>query len=160
MWIFNRFWRETLGVRIFAWWKIPILGFCSPTIIDLSAERVEVKIPLGWRTRNHLRSMYFGALAVGADTAVGLIAMNRIKASGKRVDLIFKDFKASYHRRAEGPVHFICDSGREVTELVNAALASSERVQKPIRARAIVPSINPDEVVAEFELTLSLKRRG
>lgn len=153
------YWRETLAVRFFAWWKIPLLGFCSPSIVHLDKNRVEVKIPLGWRTRNHLRSMYFGALAVGADTAVGLIAMNQIKSSGRRVDLIFKDFKAVYKRRAEGDVHFHCTEGEAARDLVQEALAQSERVERKLRAYAVVPKIAPQEIVAEFELTLSLKRR-
>lgn len=156
----GKYWRETLFVRIFGWLKIPMLGFASPTIVELSAARIEVKIPLNWRTRNHLRSMYFGALAVGADTAVGLLAMHLIRGSGKQVDLIFKDFKATYHRRAQGHVHFICEEGKDVSALVDEALKSGERVNRTISAHAIVPSINAKEVVAEFELTLSLKLRA
>lgn len=160
MFFLGKHWKETLGIRAFAWMKIPLLGFSQPTLVDIDDERIEVKVPLTWRTRNHLKSMYFGALAVGADTAIGLLAMRRIQKSGKRVDLIFKDFHADYKRRAEGDVHFICEDGRAIAALVDEALASSERVERKVPARAVVPSINPSEVVAEFALTLSLKKRG
>ena len=158
--LLGKHWKETLGIRAFAWTKIPMLGFAQPTLVDVTDTRIEVKVPLNWRTRNHLKSMYFGALAVGADTAVGLLAMQRIKASGSRVDLIFKDFRADYKKRAEGDVHFICEDGRAVSELVDESLRSNERVSRTISARAVVPSIDPEDTVAEFALTLSLKRRG
>jgi ribulose 1,5-bisphosphate synthetase/thiazole synthase len=86
--------------------------------------------------------------------------MQGIKASGKRVDLIFKDFHANYKKRAEGDVHFICEEGEAVAALVEQALKTGERVEKKISAYAVVPSIDPKGVVAEFALTLSLKRRG
>ena|SRR3990167_6425192 len=158
--LLGKHWKETLGIRAFAWTKIPMLGFAQPTLVDMTDSRVEVKVPLNWRTRNHLKSMYFGVLAVGADTAVGLLAVQRIKASGKRVDLIFKDFRADFKKRAEGDVHFICEDGLAVSALVDEALRSGERVSRTITARAVVPSVDPKETVAEFALTLSLKKRG
>ena len=54
---------------------------------------IEIKIPLKRRTKNHLYSMYFGALSVGADITGGFLAMMCIQKTNKRVALIFKDFK-------------------------------------------------------------------
>ena len=54
--------------------KIPVLGFVSPKIIELTDTHVKVKIKLNWKNKNHLNSMYFGALAVGADVAAGFHA--------------------------------------------------------------------------------------
>jgi hypothetical protein len=101
--------------------------------------------------------MYFGAIAVGADTVVGLQAFKQLQGS-KHVQLIFKDFKAQYLKRAEGDTRFICDEGARVTALVQKALSSYERVEDTISAYATVPSLLGDEHVAEFQLTLSLKR--
>jgi acyl-coenzyme A thioesterase PaaI-like protein len=150
----------TLKIRLFGLTKIPMLYFARPSVIELTTERVEVKIPLRRRTRNHLRSMYFGTLAVGADCAGGLIAMQCIDASGERVSLIFKDFKADFLKRAEGDVHFICTQGREIAALVERTLASGEREEMPVQVTATVPTLLGAEPVAEFVLTLSLKKRS
>ncbi len=150
----------TMKIRLFGFLKIPMLYFARPTVVDLTAERVEVKIRLGRRTRNHLRSMYFGVLAVGADCAGGLIAMECIDASGEKVSLIFKDFKADFLKRAEGDVHFTCAQGQEIAALVERTIASGEREEMPVRVTATVPSLLGEEPVAEFVLTLSLKKRS
>lgn len=151
--------RETLGLRAFGLAKVPMIAFTSPVVEELTDTRCVVRIPLSWRTRNHLGSLYFGALAVGADTAGGLIAMRRIQRSGRKISLVFKDFQASFLRRPEEDVRFVCEQGESIAELVERAAASEERVEMPVRVRAVVASLPESEPVADFTLTLSLKQR-
>ncbi len=149
----------TLTLRFFGLTKIPLLLFVRPSVIELSRERVVVKIPLRRRTRNHLRSMYFGALAMGADCAGGLIAMKLIQESSKNISLLFKTLTAEFLKRAEGDVLFICNDGRVIFDLVTAAAESTERVESPIHVIATVPGKFGDEPVARFTLILSLKKK-
>ncbi len=151
---------NTFYVRAFGFRKIPLLFFASPSVLELSDERCVVKIPLCFRTRNHLGSLYFGALAIGADCAGGLIAMKNIEAQGNAVSLIFKDFKASFLKRAEGDTLFTCVQGREIRELVTRAMETGERQNLSVNVVATVPSKSGDEPVAQFELTLSLKKKA
>ncbi len=146
----------TLALRYFGFRKIPLLFFCRPALIVCDKNQVLVSIALKRRTKNHLGSMYFGVLCVGADCAAGLIAMNKIKASGKNISLIFKSLSVNFFRRAEGDVFFSCVQGREIATLVASAIETGERVELPVTVIATVPSIS-DEVVAEFVLVLSLK---
>ena len=150
--------RETLSLSWIGLTKIPLLFYVGVSVAEISSERMVVRIPLRRRTRNHLGSMYFGALCAGADCAVGVFAMHLIKKQPKNIALVFKDFEAQFLKRAEGDVHFCCNQGREIAELVAQAAASDERVEKQFEAIATVPSIS-DEPVARFKLTLSLKKR-
>lgn len=154
--------KEQFLFKIYSWFKIPLIGFCSPTVVQNDAQKIVLKIPLTKRTKNHLNSMYFGALSVGADVCVGLLAMNKIEEhkakTGERIDFVFKDFKAQFLKRAEGDVHFICDDTTKVSELIETCKTSTERHEGVIPAYAIVPSVS-EEKVASFELTISIKRR-
>jgi acyl-coenzyme A thioesterase PaaI-like protein len=151
--------KETLGLRAFAFLKIPLINHLKPVVEDLTEDRVEIKIPLRRASKNHLDAMYFGALAVGADCAGGLIAMNLIRQKGNAVSLVFKDFKADFLKRAEGDVHFVCEQGREIAALVEKSMKSSERQNIAVNVTAFVPKKGP-EPVAQFILTLSLKKRA
>jgi len=62
--------------------------------------------------------MYFGVLAVGADVTGGFLAMNYIQASKSKINLIFKDFHADFLKRAEDDVHFVCEDGIAIQNLV------------------------------------------
>ena len=73
-------------LRLLGWIKIPLIGYVRPRLVNLDDNVAVVKIKLRRRTRNHLHSMYFGALAIGAPPAVNregmacnIIAMPRIK---------------------------------------------------------------------------------
>lgn len=152
--------KETAYLRAFGFWKIPLIFLVSPSVLEMSDDRVVVKIPLKRVTRNHLKSMYFGVLAVGADVSGGLLAMRKIQESGDPISLIFKDFRAEFLKRAEGDVHFTCEQGKEIAALVEEARATGERVELPVHLTATVPTKLGQEPVARFVLTLSLKKKS
>jgi acyl-coenzyme A thioesterase PaaI-like protein len=150
---------ETTKLRLWTLSKIPLLFFLRPSVVEAGVGRTVIRIPLSRRSRNHLGSMYFGALCAGADLAGALTAMRRIDASGRRISLIFKDVKAQFFKRAEGDVLFSCEDGEAVAGLVRRAISSGEREEIPVAVVATVPEKLGPEPVAEFVLTLSLKRR-
>ena len=146
-------------LTLFSITKIPLLWFCRPKIVHISNKSIEIKIPLKRRTKNHLNSMYFGALSVGADITGGFLAMLCIQKSKHNVALIFKDFKADFLKRAEGDVHFTCVEGLKVSQLVEKTIETGNRENMVVHINASVPSISND-IVARFELTLSLKEKN
>lgn len=137
--------------------RIPLLAFVGPRFVELSADRVVLKIRLGYRTKNHVGSMYFGALAIGADAAVGGFTWYLIQQKRAPVTLIFRDFKADYVKRAEGDVLFVCEEGAMIAHLIDRACTSEERVHETITAVALAPDKFGEEPVARFALTLSLR---
>lgn len=151
--------KETIYLRYFGLRRIPLLFFVRPTILEMDDEHCVVKIPLNYWTKNHLNSMYFGALAIGADCGGGLLAMNLINKTGKKISLIFKDFNAEYLKRAEADVHFTCHDGPEIQKIIDETLQTGERVNYPMKIVATTPKKFGDEPVAKFVLTLSLKKQ-
>lgn len=150
--------KATLALRIFGWWKIPLLAFTRPSVLALDDNHCIVRIRLGRRTKNHLGSMYFGALAIGADCAGGLIAASLIRKQKAKVSLVFKSLHASFLRRPESDVYFVCEEGAEIRALLERTLASEARQTMPVRIRAEEHTQEGAEIVAEFMLELSLKQ--
>jgi len=148
--------KATLLVRWFGFWKVPLLYYCKPIVVSIDQKHVELKIRLRRKTKNHLNSMYFGTLAMGADIAGGVLAMQKIRKSGKKIKLLFSDFHADFKLRAEGDVHFYCSDGEKMDHLVSKVLSSGKRQNELLNIVAKVPSIS-DDVVAVFSETISLK---
>lgn len=151
--------RATLWLRLFGLRRIPLLAYVRPRVVALSPERLVVRVPLRRRTKNHLGSMYFGALCIGAECAAGALAMHLIQKRPERISMIFGAFSAEFRKRVEGDVEFTCNEGKAIAELIARAAASGERAELPVHITATVPALG-DEPVATFTLTLSLKRRG
>lgn len=146
-----------LYLKLFGILKVPLIFYCRPKVLELNKKRVEIRIPLRRRTKNHLNSMYFGALAIGADIAGGLIAMMLCEDRKLKVSLAFKNFDAQFLKRPEADVHFICEDGEAIQKQIEDSLAGGERVNQNVNIRAICPKIDGENPVAEFVLGLSLK---
>lgn len=150
-------------LRWFGLMKVPLIGYVRARIVESTTERTVVKVPLSRRTKNHLGSMYFGALAIGADLSAGATAMFLIervrRATGTKVSLVFKDVKGTFLRRPDGDVLFECADVVGVQALVDEAVRTGERVERAVPVTCRCPSMEGDKPVAEFVLTLSLKRR-
>ena len=153
-------WKARLTLKALGFFKVPMIFWSRASLTELSDERCVVTIPLRRRTKNHLDSMYFGALAVGADLAGGLLAYSWIQRIDPRVSLVFKDFRADFLRRPEGDVTFTSEEGARMRALVERAAATGERQHDTVRVVARCPARSGDEPVAEFALTISVKRRG
>ncbi|MSP92458.1 MAG: DUF4442 domain-containing protein [Myxococcales bacterium] len=148
--------KETVYLRAYATAKIPMIAWTRPTVVHLDDERCEIRIKLSRRTRNHLKSMYFGVLCVGADVAGGMLAMQFIRTQPVKIALVFKDFQADFLKRPDGHVHFHCRDGAALQALVAEAVATGERKSLPMTIQAVVPD-KGDELVANMTLTISMK---
>ena len=72
------------------WWfgfrYIPLIGFCKPKILELTDARTVIRMPHHRHTKNHLGSIYFGALAIGADLAGAFLVF--YKARQKKLNFV------------------------------------------------------------------------
>ena len=146
-------------MRAFGFFRVPLLFAVRPRVLELSPDRCVIKIHLRRRVKNHLGSMYFGALAIGADAVVGLHALHVTDTVNGQVVLAFKDFHAEFLRRPESDVLFVSEEGAAMRAFVAEVLASPDRQNRSFAAYAALASA-PTEPVARFTLTLSLKRKA
>jgi len=153
-WLLNN-----LRLRLFTWFKVPLIAYLGPVVERLDDRRCVLRIPLRRRSRNHLASMYLGALTTGAETTVGVVAFSRIQKRGLRVSVVQRAFTAEFHARATGDVHFVCDEVEVVHGLLDQAAATSDRVEGLVRVRALVPDQRGDDPVADFTFTLSVRSK-
>ncbi|HEX6099343.1 MAG TPA: DUF4442 domain-containing protein [Thermoanaerobaculia bacterium] len=151
----------TTMVRLWSLQNVFLLWLVRPKIVELSADRCVVRIPLNAITRRRdIKAMYLGTLCMGADVAAGLIAFHLVAEKKARVNFIFKDIRGEFLKRAEGAVLFTNNDGPLIQDLVRRALESGERQEATVHVVATVPEKLGDEPVAKFELTLSVKKKS
>ncbi len=147
----------TLKVKTFGLTKIPLIFAVNPSVLLINDKECKIKIPLNRITRNHHKSMYFGALAIGADLAGGLLAMNAFKK--RNIHFLFKDVNAQFLKRCESAAVFHCADGSKVNEAVKKLNSSGQRVNIPLTINVYAPETLGDEPCANFQLTLSIKEK-
>jgi len=152
--------KETALLRLLGLAKIPLVLFVGPTVEKLDDEEAVLRIPLTWRSRNHVGVMYIGALVAGADLVTGLPAAKLIMTGPhRRIELLFTEMRAEFLKRADGDVLFRQRQVREVVAAVRRAEETGERVTVPIEVIATVPETRGDEPVARFLMSITFKKR-
>tara|TARA_B100000809_G_C15058838_1_gene501597 strand:- start:166 stop:648 length:483 start_codon:yes stop_codon:yes gene_type:complete len=134
--------------------KVPMIGYTSPKLLELTGTTVRIKIKLRWRTRNHLNSMYFGALAVGADVTGGIHAFYFAKKMNKEVSFAFKGMQANFIKRAETDIVFSTNEGELIEEALVRSMETGDRINQPIK---VVATNTEGEIVAEFTMISSMR---
>ncbi|GAA0346147.1 DUF4442 domain-containing protein [Bowmanella denitrificans] len=148
------------ALKVFAWRYIPLIGFCSPRIEVMDEHRLQVSIPHTWRTKNHLGSVYFGALAIGADLAGAFLVFQKAKRRGINANFAFKDVQGEFLMRPEARVHFTSQDGAIIDEMLDDSINSGQRVNRPVSVLVTCPALHGDKPMAIFKLTLSVKARA
>jgi hypothetical protein len=147
--------------KFFLWYfghfKVALIGYLRPRLIKLTDTDIIICLPLRKRSRNHLNSMYFGALAVGADLAAGLHGFYHAKALSTPISLVFKSFQAQFLKRPESDVYFVCTMGQTIKEMIEASKISGARINKSIQVKAYTHYLSEPLEVADFILELSIK---
>ncbi len=143
-----------LNLFLLGKFKIPMLSYTGVKLIELNDNEAKVSIKLKRRTKNHLNSMYFGALAVGADVAGGIHAFYHAEKMNKKISFAFKGMNAQFLKRAETDCMFVSNDGKKVENAILLSIKTKERVNET--TKVIAYNLN-NEVVAEFEMIVSIK---
>lgn len=131
-----------------------MIGYVRPKLLLLNDTDVELKIKLRRRSRNHLNSMYFGALAIGADVAAGIHTFYFAEKMNKKVSFAFKGIKGDFLKRAESDVTFKCNQG----QLIRETIEKSDREQVRVNENVLVEAFDDtNEIVATFEMLVSVR---
>jgi acyl-coenzyme A thioesterase PaaI-like protein len=149
--------KETVLLRLLSL-RSPAVLRLAPRVLELDDEGCAIRIPLGWRNRNHVGSMYVGVLCSGADIAAGLNALRITARQRLGVVPILSDLQAEFLMRADGDVVFRTRDGRRIAEAVRDAAEKGERVTLPVEVIATVPEKHGSEAVARFRVGLSVRK--
>ena len=134
--------------------KIPMIRFTNPKLLAIDDNSVRVKIKLRRRTKNHLNSMYFGALSVGADIAGGIQVFYFSKKMDRKVSFAFKGMNAQFLKRAESDIVFESNEGQKIQKAMEKSLKEGSRINDSIMVEA---KNDQGEVVATFEMIVSVR---
>ena len=149
----NKIRKAQRDVMMLGLFKIPMLLFCRPRVEHIDDHVVRIRIPLKRRTRNHLKSMYIAVFSIGADIAAGILAFDKLRGTERKASVIFKSFKAMYHKRAMDDVIFSSESGPLIDQMIEQCIETGVRQNQLIPIKAYCDN----ELVAEMEIELSIK---
>jgi hypothetical protein len=140
------------------WWamlfKLPSAVFWRLRIKKITSEECWVTIPYFWRSQNPFKSIYFAAMAGAAELSTGALCQLGMAGKGK-FSMLVVDFRAEYHKKANQKITFVCNQGKELTELLDSLEPGGTATLTMVST-----GTNPDgEMVARFFVTWSFKKK-
>lgn len=149
--------RIIFGLGLF---KIRMIGFVGPRVVRWSKEQIVIRIRLNRRSKNHVNSMYLGALAVGAELAAGVPAAFLGQLHKQKFSLLFKNMECEFIKRSDADVYFEVNEMPIFEALVQQCAEDNERRLLPVPVNAYIHYGEPNqELVATFSFGLSFKIR-
>lgn len=114
-------WRDTLELWLYGLMNARLILLLTPRVVERSARRVSVRVPLTYRSRNHSGSMQFGSLMIGAELGPGILAIKLAAAQGLRVAFVMRNFEAELLHRSNGAVTFVCEDHGAIEQAIGVA---------------------------------------
>ncbi len=152
--------RQVLGrlpVALWMWTRLPLAAFAGLRLVRLDEQACSVSLPGGWRTQNPFRSTYFAAQAMAAEMSTGAPAMVLLADAPASVSMLVVSLRAAYTKKLVGEGVFTFEDVAGMRSAIGRAAASED--PQGFAARSVGRD-GSGEVVAEFEITWSFKRRG
>jgi|TARA_B100000767_G_C19738165_1_gene524882 hypothetical protein len=101
--------------------------------------------------------MFWAVQGMAAEFTTGMLIMNTIRDSNRKVSMLVLNNKANFSKKATGRITFLCTQGAEVTKLMNELIETG--TPKTIWMESI--GINEaGDIVSRFnfEWTLNIKK--
>ena len=97
--------RNLLRLRLYQL-QTPLLLLINPQLTEVTEEKVEIRIPLSFISKNSWKSMFFAAIAAGADLTGGWAAFDI--AEQFPVGVLYKNMSIDFLRRVDGDLSLVC----------------------------------------------------
>lgn len=114
------------NINKFLFFKLPSAWWSGVRLKALSTSQSEVTVTHKWFNQNPFNSMYFAVQAMAAELSTGVMVMNQIEKSGKKISMLVAENNSSYTKKATGKIRFICEDGFIVEEGIGKAVYSGQ----------------------------------
>jgi len=141
-------------INKFMLFELPLAYFGGVRVVSINETSAIVKIKHRWFNQNPFKSMFWAAQGMAAEMTTGVLVMNGIEKSNKKVSMLVINQKGSFTKKATGRIRFECHDGNLVDNAIEESAKTGE-------GRVIImksQGFNSDGVsVCTFEFEWSLK---
>ena len=134
--------------------KLPLGYLSGMRVKELTAQKCIVGIKHRWMNQNPFRSMFWAAQGMAAEMSTGVLVMQAIENSKKKVSMLVTHQDGNFYKKATGKILFTCNNGDEI----KAAIKKSSETKEGQEVVLVAEGVNSDGVVvSNFKFQWSLK---
>ncbi|MFY7671449.1 DUF4442 domain-containing protein [Tenacibaculum sp. MEBiC06402] len=141
-------------INFFLLFKLPSAFFTGIRVKSISAERAVAHVKFKWINQNPFKSMFWAVQGMAAEFTTGILVMQSIEKSGKKISMLVTNMDATFTKKAIGRIRFECSQGREIDIAIQKAVTTGEGQTVVLKSEGI----NEDGIsVSKFQFEWSLK---
>jgi hypothetical protein len=144
----------TSRINTFMFFKLPLGWWSGMRVKSLTDTTAIVKITHKWINQNPFKSMFWAAQGMAAEMSTGVLVMQEIEHSKRKVSMLVTHQESDFFKKATGTVLFKCQGGIQIRKAIEESVKTGEG--QVIRLTS--EGVNEDGVVvSNFKFQWSLK---
>lgn len=134
--------------------KLPSAYFTGVRVKSITEEKSVIGIKYNYASKNPFKSIFWAVQGMAAELSSGVLVMDAIAKSGKKVSMLVINMNATFTKKATGKVVFECNDGLKIKETIKKAVETGEGQTITVTSEGI----NEDGVsVSKFQFEWSFK---
>jgi len=113
-------------INSFLLFKLPSAFFTGVRVSSISEEKAEVKVKYKWINQNPFRSMFWAVQGMASELSTGILMMQAIAKSEKKISMLVTNMNANFSKKATGKISFVCNDGNLIQETLEKAIETNE----------------------------------
>jgi hypothetical protein len=101
--------------------------------------------------------MFWAVQGMAAELSTGVLVMQEIQKSGKKISMLVISNKAAFVKKATGKITFTCSDGNSITKAIDQTLKTGEGQTCWMHSQGVNET---NEVVSTFDFEWTVKVRA
>ena len=97
-------------ISLFTLLKLPSVWLCGIRVTSLEQSFCEAKVKHRWINQNPFKSMFWAVQGMAAELTTGMLLMQEIQISKRKVSMLVLNNIANFSKKAQGRITFSCNS--------------------------------------------------
>lgn len=141
-------------INFFTLFKLPSAYICGIKVKSITDEKSMVTVKHRWINQNPFNSMFWAVQGMASELSTGILVMQAIDKSNRKVSMLVTNMNASFTKKATGRIVFECNDGLAIKEAIQKSVETGEGQTVLVTSEGI----NKDGVsVSKFNFEWSLK---
>ena len=142
------------NINKFLFFKLPSAYISGVRIQSITDTEAVATVKHRWINQNPFNSLYWAVQGMTSELTTGILVMQAIEASEKKVSMLVRHQQGSFTKKATGRIRFICKDGQLIQQAIQKTIASGESETITMTAEGFDAD---GDSVSKFEYTWWLK---
>jgi hypothetical protein len=143
-------------INLYMLYKLPSAFFCGVRVQSISDDNAVIKVKHRWINQNPFKSLYWAVQGMASEFASGILVMQEIRKSGKKISMLVTHQEGRFTKKATGKILFECKDGAIIREAIQQSIKTGEGQVIHLKTDGI--DVNGD-VVSQFVYEWSIKAK-